>query len=118
MVAANPEHLGASIGFLWYNAYPASMMMGDVGALSLSLNWQFLGLAVFVVGLQAFFLGCIAQILFDYTGQRTRRWLRTFRYTRSVLIAARLITAVVSLAGAEAMLWFGGYPRWWAMDAP
>ena len=37
---------------------------------------------------------------------------------RSVLIAARLITAVVSLAGAEAMLWFGGYPRWWAMDAP
>ena len=36
---------------------------------------------------------------------------------RSVLIAARLITAVVSLAGAEAMLWFGGYPRWWAMDA-
>jgi hypothetical protein len=37
---------------------------------------------------------------------------------RSVLIAARLITAVVSLAGAEGMLWFGGYPRWWAMDAP
>ncbi len=35
---------------------------------------------------------------------------------RSVLIAARLITAIVSLAGAEAMLWFGGYPRWWAMD--
>jgi hypothetical protein len=34
----------------------------------------------------------------------------------SVLIAARLITAVVSLAGAEAMLWFGGYPRWWTMD--
>ncbi len=23
------------MGFLWYNAYPASMMMGDVGALSL-----------------------------------------------------------------------------------
>jgi phospho-N-acetylmuramoyl-pentapeptide-transferase len=25
----------ASLGFLWFNAYPASMMMGDVGALSL-----------------------------------------------------------------------------------
>jgi len=35
---------------------------------------------------------------------------------RSILIAARLITAVVSLAGAEAVLWLGGYPRWWAMD--
>ena len=37
---------------------------------------------------------------------------------RSVLIAARLITAVVSLAGAEAVLWLGGYPRWWGMDKP
>jgi hypothetical protein len=35
---------------------------------------------------------------------------------RSVLIAARLITAVVALAGAEGVLWFGGYPAWWAMD--
>lgn len=35
---------------------------------------------------------------------------------RSVLIAARLITTVVSLAGAEGMLWFEGYPGWWAMD--
>ena len=35
---------------------------------------------------------------------------------RSVLIAARIITAVVSLAGAEGVLWFGGYPNWWRMD--
>lgn len=34
---------------------------------------------------------------------------------RSVLIAARTITAVVSLAGAEGMLWLEGYPGWWAM---
>src|ERR1700675_1521494 len=27
--------VAASLGFLWYNAYPASMMMGDVGALGL-----------------------------------------------------------------------------------
>jgi phospho-N-acetylmuramoyl-pentapeptide-transferase len=27
--------VASSMGFLWYNAYPASMMMGDVGALSL-----------------------------------------------------------------------------------
>jgi phospho-N-acetylmuramoyl-pentapeptide-transferase len=26
---------GASIGFLWYNAYPAMVFMGDVGALAL-----------------------------------------------------------------------------------
>ena len=27
--------VASSMGFLWYNAYPASMMMGDVGALAL-----------------------------------------------------------------------------------
>ena len=27
--------VASSLGFLWYNAYPASMMMGDVGALAL-----------------------------------------------------------------------------------
>jgi hypothetical protein len=35
---------------------------------------------------------------------------------RSILVAARIVTALVSLAGAEAVLWLGGYPRWWAMD--
>ncbi len=30
--------IAASLGFLWYNAYPASMMMGDVGALALGAS--------------------------------------------------------------------------------
>jgi hypothetical protein len=32
---------------------------------------------------------------------------------RSVLIAARLIALAIGLAGAEGVLWFGGYPDWW-----
>ena len=35
---------------------------------------------------------------------------------RSVLIAARMIATVVSLAGAEGVLWLGGYPQWWGLD--
>jgi phospho-N-acetylmuramoyl-pentapeptide-transferase len=27
--------IGAGVGFLWYNAYPAEIFMGDVGSLSL-----------------------------------------------------------------------------------
>lgn len=27
--------IGATVGFLWYNAYPAQVFMGDVGALAL-----------------------------------------------------------------------------------
>jgi hypothetical protein len=73
---------------------------GDLhlGAVTLSLNWQLLGLAVFVVGLQAFFLGCIAQVLFDYTGRRRKRWLAWFPYTRSVLLAMFLVVLGIGMA--------------------
>jgi hypothetical protein len=69
-----------------------------LGAVTLSLNWQFLGLAIFVVGLQAFFSGCIAQVLFDYTGRRRQRWLRTFAYSRTVLVSLALIVTGAALA--------------------
>ncbi len=92
----NPGILLALLGFL----LTAAVTLGNVniGALTLSLNWQFLGVTVFEVGLQAFFLGCIAQILFDFTGRRTRKWLAVFPYTRTVLIALGLVLAGVALA--------------------
>ncbi len=34
--------IGASLGFLWYNAYPAQIFMGDVGSLSLGGTLGFL----------------------------------------------------------------------------
>lgn len=36
---------GAGIGFLWYNTYPASVFMGDVGSLPLGAGLGFLALA-------------------------------------------------------------------------
>ncbi len=69
-----------------------------LGAVTLSLNWQFLAVAVFGVGLQAFFLGGIGQVLFDVTGRRRRRWLRVFPYTRTVLIALLLVALGIGLA--------------------
>jgi glycosyltransferase involved in cell wall biosynthesis len=77
---------------------PVSFGDLDVGPVTLSLNWQFLGLAILVVGLQSFFLGCIAQVLFDYTGRYSRRWLRVFPYTRSTLIAIGLVVLGACLA--------------------
>jgi hypothetical protein len=35
------------------------------------------------------------------------------RPKRSIVIAARMISLVIGLAGAEGILWFGGYPGWW-----
>ena len=77
---------------------PTSFGDLSLGHLTLSLNWQFLGLGLYTVGVQAFCLGCIAQVLFDYTGRRSRRWLRVFPYTRSALIALVLVIVGVCLA--------------------
>jgi Glycosyl transferase family 2 len=71
----------------------------DIGPLTLSLTWQFLGVAVLAVGLQAFLLGCIAQVLFDFTGRHTRRWLGVFPYTRTVLAAFGLVAIGIALEG-------------------
>lgn len=79
----------AALGLLL--TVPVTFGNVKLGAVTLSLNAQFFGLAIFVVGLQAFFLGCVAQVLFDYTGRRRRRWLGMFPYTRSVGIACLLV---------------------------
>ena len=70
----------------------------DLGRVTLSLNSQFLGVAMMTVGGQAFFLGCIAQVLFDYTGRHRERWMRIFPYTRTVLIAFGLVLLGIALA--------------------
>jgi glycosyltransferase involved in cell wall biosynthesis len=70
----------------------------DLGAIQLSLNSQFLGVAMLTVGGQAFSLGCVAQVLFDYTGRYRERWLRVFPYTRTVLTAFGLVVLGVALA--------------------
>jgi glycosyltransferase involved in cell wall biosynthesis len=77
---------------------PVSFGDLDLGAVTLSLNWQFLGVALLTVGCQAFSLGVIAQVLFDYTGRHRVRWLRIFPYTRTVLIALGLIVLGMALA--------------------
>jgi hypothetical protein len=77
---------------------PVTLGNLDIGPVTLSLNWQFLGLGLLVVGSQAFFLGCIAQILFDYSGRATQRWLRLFPYTRTTLLALVLVLAGIGLA--------------------
>ncbi|ADB53872.1 glycosyltransferase family 2 protein [Conexibacter woesei] len=77
---------------------PASFGEFAVGPVTLSLNWQFLGVATLAVGAQAFFLGCIAQVLFDYTGRYKKRWERIFPYSRSVLIAFLLVVVGIGLA--------------------
>jgi len=85
----------AAIGLLL--TVPSTFGQVDLGPLTLSLNWQFLGVALFAIGLQAFLLGCIAQVLFDYTGKHRRRWLTVFPYTRTVLLSFGAVAGGIAL---------------------
>lgn len=84
-----PGLLTFAIGLLI--ALPLSVGPITVGPIRFSLYWMLFGTTLTIAGLQAFLLGCIAQVLFDYRGRARRRWLKIFPYTRSV-IAAALIT--------------------------
>jgi len=69
-----------------------------VGPINFSLYWMLFGLTLSVLGLHGFYLGCLTRIFSDYDGESTRRWLRRFSYTRSVVISALLFLAGVALA--------------------
>jgi hypothetical protein len=68
-----------------------------IGPLTFSFYWQFLGGAIAVVGLNCYLMGCVAQILFDYTGKRTARLLRAFRYTRTCVAASGTVAFGIAL---------------------
>jgi glycosyltransferase involved in cell wall biosynthesis len=70
----------------------------DLGVIELSLTWQFLGVALLAVGCQTLFFGCVAQVLFDYTGRHSHRWGHIFPYTRTVLIAFGAVMIGIALA--------------------
>ncbi|MGD1056242.1 MAG: glycosyltransferase family 2 protein [Solirubrobacteraceae bacterium] len=69
---------------------PLSLGPITIGPIRFALYWMLFGTTLTIAGLQAFLLGCIAQVFFDYRGRATRRWLTVFSYTRSVLTAAAI----------------------------
>ena len=77
---------------------PLSWAPITVGPITFSLYWKLLGTTLAVLGLQSFYMGCIAQVLHDYTGGARRRWLRVFPYTRTVLLSAAGFLAGACLA--------------------
>jgi glycosyltransferase involved in cell wall biosynthesis len=58
-----------------------------IAGFSMSLHWMLIGMTLTIIGLQAFLLGCIAQVLFDWSGRHRARWLAIFSYTRTVIAA-------------------------------
>ena len=85
-----------------------------LGPITLSLHWMLLGLTLTVVGLQCVYLGVLAQVLFDYSGRATARWLRRFRYNRAVALSA---LSFVGGLGAGVPLSVSYVEHGWALPA-
>ncbi len=111
---------GACMGFLWYNAAPARIIMGDVGALGLGSSLALLGLTmntqlllVLICGLNVIEAGSVAlqMAVFKGTGRRKRLfrmspihhhfelvgWPETTVIIRFWLIAAVCVAAALGL---------------------
>jgi glycosyltransferase involved in cell wall biosynthesis len=78
---------------------PLSRGPMTVGPITFSLHWMLLGLTLCVLGLHGFYVGALARVFFDYSGETSRRWLKMFSYTRSILVSA----LAVGVGGALAM---------------
>jgi hypothetical protein len=76
-----------------------------IGDVTFSLYWMLAGAGLTLVGLQSFLMGCIAQVVYDYTGDARRRWLRWFPYTRTAFIAGGLFLSGLALAVPLVTTW-------------
>jgi glycosyltransferase involved in cell wall biosynthesis len=68
-----------------------------VGPITFSLYWMLAGFTATLLGLQGVYFGGIARVLYDFTGDARRRWLKLFPYTRTVLASGLIFVAGVAL---------------------
>ena len=70
----------------------------QVGPITFSLHWMLLGLTLCVLGLHGFYVGALARVFFDYSGDIKGKWLRAFSYTRSVVLSGLAVAVGAGLA--------------------
>jgi glycosyltransferase involved in cell wall biosynthesis len=78
-------------------ALPATFGPAHLGAVVLSMNWMMLGLTLSVLGLQSFYLGCIVQVLYQYSPRTAARWIKLFDYDRAMAASGALAALGIAL---------------------
>jgi glycosyltransferase involved in cell wall biosynthesis len=77
---------------------PLSMGPIAIGPITFSHHWMLLGVSLVILGLQCVYMGILAQVFFDYSGEVADRWFRRFPYTKTVFASAGLFFGGVVLA--------------------
>jgi glycosyltransferase involved in cell wall biosynthesis len=81
------------------------LALGDVriGFVKLSLLSMLLGVTFTTLGTHCVYMGILAQVSYDYSGEVTQRWYARFPYTRTVALAALTFTIGFALCVALAV---------------
>ncbi len=77
-----------------------------LGPIGFSLFWSLTGVTLAILGLQSFFLGCLAQSIYDPTGETRQKWVRVFRYNRAMAVSAGLVAFGIFLASFLVIQYF------------
>jgi glycosyltransferase involved in cell wall biosynthesis len=73
--------------------FPLSIGPVTIGPVTFSLHWLLLGMSLTLLGLQCVYMGVLAKVLFDYTGETSAKWFRRFSYTRAVVLSGLVFAA-------------------------
>jgi len=97
---------------------PLSLGPLSLGPVQFSLYWMLFGMSLVLMGVQCIYLGILARVFFDYSGEATRRALSAFPYNRTAFWSAGLFavgSVLVLLLVADYVR--SGY-RLWSVPVP
>lgn len=86
--------------------FPLSLGPITVGPITFNLYSMLLGVSLALLGLQCVYMGILAKVFFDYSGDTKAKWFRRFEYTRSVGISAALFTVGLALTAHTAIKFY------------
>jgi hypothetical protein len=78
--------------------FPLSFGPVTLGPITFSLYWMLLGVSLALLGLQCVYMGILAKVFFDYSGDVKAKWFRRFSYTRAVAISGGAFALGLGLA--------------------
>jgi len=89
--------LGAALTF------PLSLGPITVGPITFNLYSMLLGVSLTLLGMQCVYMGVLAKVFFDYSGDVKAKWFRRFAYTRAVGASAAMFAVGLALTAHTAI---------------
>jgi glycosyltransferase involved in cell wall biosynthesis len=86
--------------------FPLSLGPITVGPITFNLYSMLLGVSLALLGLQCVYMGILAKVFFDYTGDTKAKWFRRFSYTRTVGISAAMFVLGLALTAHLAIRYY------------